>query len=997
MLMVDGKPFYPASVQVRLDKLKASCAFDAAARENALKTCAEYHFNTVGIPLHWREVEPEKNRFDWTVLDEYLSACTKYGLKMEVLWFSWSSGGRIQYLNASQLRTPDYVCSKSGTSEFKVLRNKDPWTLDWYDDNLMNRETVVVDSIIRHIAKWDAANGHPHTVIGMQMGNEPQGYEQDVSAGRIISYYSNVAKAVKNSDYSIWTRINCVTGKTMSNVYANEELRKSDDGTNIDFVGIDVYGTSSDKLLGDCGGQFKKAGQNYMMIMESGAEVADASHYMWAALRGGKAYSHYDLAGTDKHGLFDVSGKQLVKHGTYVDDIAGNNKVIGLVNQDIARFSQGKSLYVYNYNGHGNGAEKGLDSICYTPYAYYSHGLAVRHSATEYVLATSARATFTIPMSMKVESVTAGHFDAGNRWVAEDTLSLSAVRMFSVKEAKAVMVKLKGNEWTVDGNQKEFRPGQDWKDTAGKNINAHGGCVVKDGEYFYWIGDRRSRNDCTGVSCYRSKDLLNWTDMGFAVELKGAGRDDCQDFAAGRALYRPKIAYNEKTGKWVLCVVWENDNVGEIGKVAFATADKPYGSYTLSEVKNTYNGRTRDQSIFKDDDGRLYYQACINGNADMWNCLMTDDYLGMTETSTTILPNAKYEAPALFRVDDTYFGLFSGCTGWTANRSRFAYSHDLMAPWQYERLFTDKTGSGMDFCVDDSLKNTYQSQSAYVYKVNGDKEKLIYIGDRWNASNLESSKLIWLPISMRSGYPAVRWYDSWDMSVFNDMYRFKRCADIDDGGEIQLLEKHSNRFLSKGPAGFCIDNDNADKNMRFTLHKTATPYTYKLKDLSTGNYLEAVFSSLRLRPEADGTSQQWLLRLQADGTYVIENVATATCLTVSGCTTRAGSNIYLAARDKKQMQSFGIYFDSRKFPQRQAAEIFTKAYTDEVADRMQQQNEVLAIDLPTGNETATKTVIYDISGRKTEYTDVSNLPKGVYVVEQSFSAAKRNVRKVVVR
>lgn len=76
MLMVDGKPFYPTSVQVRLDKLKASCGFDASARENAVKTCADHNFNTIGIPLHWREVEPEKNKFDWTILDEYLSLCT---------------------------------------------------------------------------------------------------------------------------------------------------------------------------------------------------------------------------------------------------------------------------------------------------------------------------------------------------------------------------------------------------------------------------------------------------------------------------------------------------------------------------------------------------------------------------------------------------------------------------------------------------------------------------------------------------------------------------------------------------------------------------------------------------------------------------------------------------------------------------------------------------------------------------------------------------------
>ncbi len=491
----------------------------------------------------------------------------------------------------------------------------------------------------------------------------------------------------------------------------------------------------------------------------------------------------------------------------------------------------------------------------------------------------------------------------------------------------------------VDAQQTAFKPGQVWNDVNGKPINAHAGCVVKDGDYYCWIGDRRSKNNCVGVGAYCSKDLLNWTDLGYAVKLQGATRDDYQDFGTGRALYRPKIAYSEQTGKWVMNVVWEDDNQGTVGLVAFAMSDKPQGPYLLEKVTNTYTSRTRDQGIFKDDDGKLYYQACINGNQDMWNCLMSDDYLNTTDQNCVILPDVKYEAPALFRVGDLYFGLFSGCTYWNPNRSRYAWGKSLMEKWNYEKQFTDKTGSGMEFCVDDKNGNTYQSQSAYVYKVDGDSEKLVYIGDRWDSNNLENSKIVWLPISMRSGAPTIKWYDEWDLGVYDEMYRFKRVKRIEDGDVVLLLEKRSNRFLSRPQNSFVIDDDNEESNLSFVISTTDNPYVVRLKDEKTGKFLTSVFKSLRLNNEDDSDAQKWELILQEDGTYKIENVKDAVCLTVSGNATYAGTNVYLSQNKNNLMQSFGIYFDSKKYPEKEEAKIFTLSYLNDVENAIQRQKD----------------------------------------------------------
>ena len=46
-------------------------------------------------------------------------------------------------------------------------------------------------------------------------------------------------------------------------------------------------------------------------------------------------------------------------------------------------------------------------------------------------------------------------------------------------------------------------------------------------------------------------------------------------------------------------------------------------------------------------------------NTNMNIALLRDDYLEPTPTETKILKGLKYEAPAIFKVGDMYFGLFS--------------------------------------------------------------------------------------------------------------------------------------------------------------------------------------------------------------------------------------------------------------------------------------------------------------------------------------------------
>ena len=444
VLRVDGKPWYMNSIQVRLDKLKGTLNphFDAAALESVVEKAAKDGFNTIQIPIQWVEVEPEKNKFDWTVIDEYMGYCKKYGLKLELLWYSWSSGGRIQYLLNNELgvklRTPDYVCSLQGTSDFTIRRTTDPWTLDWYDNNLLDRETYVVRQIFEHIAVWDANNGHPHTVIGVQLGNEPHGWEQTVSNSRIIDYYSKVGSAIKESKYVVWTRLNNISWETSGRVSANE-TKRNNGGTNIDFVGTDIYGTSAWNMRYNEYSLIN--GKNYPMIMESDAKVSGAPFYQIAALAGNKAYSHYNYAIVDGNSLYSQgSGFTLVER-SHTNDVRIMNKTLNLDIADIALKKQGNSLYVYNYDGTSTAVENGIEGISFTPSEAKSCGISIRRSNSEIILMSTKGGIFNFPESLDVGSVSKGHVDFNNNWISEGDVSVTASSV-TVPGITAVRLKL---------------------------------------------------------------------------------------------------------------------------------------------------------------------------------------------------------------------------------------------------------------------------------------------------------------------------------------------------------------------------------------------------------------------------------------------------------------------------------------------------------------------------------------------------------------------------
>src|SRR4051812_19951796 len=130
--------------------------------------------------------------------------------------------------------------------------------------------------------------------------------------------------------------------------------------------------------------------------------------------------------------------------------------------------------------------------------------------------------------------------------------------------------------------------GEIWKDTDGKPINAHGAGILEYNGRYYLFGEIKKgvtwlvpgqawedyRVPAGGVSCYSSKDLVNWKNEG--VALRPVTGDPGQDLDTGRVIERPKVVYNKKTGKFVMWMHIDKNDYS-YSQAGVAVSDKPAG------------------------------------------------------------------------------------------------------------------------------------------------------------------------------------------------------------------------------------------------------------------------------------------------------------------------------------------------------------------------------------------------------------------------------------
>lgn len=343
-----------------------------------------------------------------------------------------------------------------------------------------------------------------------------------------------------------------------------------------------------------------------------------------------------------------------------------------------------------------------------------------------------------------------------------------------------------------------FSAGYIWPDNNGTHINAHGGGVIKVLDTYYWFGEHKVEGEKgnlaqVGIHCYSSKDLYNWKDEGVALPVS---KKENSPITQGCIMERPKVIYNEKTRKYVMWFhlepkgknysgalsgvaisdkvagpyqfvksirpnvkIWPI-NVLDIHKTRVVTADVMYGGGSLPQHPDSLNilardyekgQMARDMNLFVDDDGKAYHIYASEDNSTLHISQLSDDYLDEAGRFGRFFVGRFMEAPAMFKHNDKYYLIMSGCTGWLPNAGRCAVADSIWGPWK--ELDNPFKGNGSEV--------SFKSQSTYVLKNPNKKGEFIYMGDRWVPDNAIDGRYIWLPIRFEGEQPIIEWKHRW--------------------------------------------------------------------------------------------------------------------------------------------------------------------------------------------------------------------------------------------
>lgn len=351
-----------------------------------------------------------------------------------------------------------------------------------------------------------------------------------------------------------------------------------------------------------------------------------------------------------------------------------------------------------------------------------------------------------------------------------------------------------------------FHPGEVWKDKDSIPINAHGGGITFYNGKYWWFGEHKIEGEAgnlamVGVHCYSSGDLYSWKDEGIA--LKVIKNQPGNDIEEGCVLERPKVIYNNKSGKFVMWFHLEakgtnytsaksgvaiSDHINGPYKYLYSLRSCP-GSWPVNAlflkdrpIDPTVSGREydggsvnkhpdslnlvkrdfekgqmeRDMTLFVDDDGKAYHIFSSEENSTLHIAELTDDFTNHSGKYARAFVGRFNEGPSIFKRNGKYYIITSYCNGWDPTDARSAVADSIMGPW--EELGTPCRGR------DSAL--TFHSQSTYILPVQGKKDAFIFMADRWSPKNAIDGRYVWLPVDFEEGKPVLKWLDKWDLSYF---------------------------------------------------------------------------------------------------------------------------------------------------------------------------------------------------------------------------------------
>jgi len=428
-----------------------------------------------------------------------------------------------------------------------------------------------------------------------------------------------------------------------------------------------------------------------------------------------------------------------------------------------------------------------------------------------------------------------------------------------------------------------FTPGATWTDTSGNVLQAHGLGIVKSGSTWYAFGENKAGESSgnaafQSIPCYSSTDLAHWTFQRAALSVQSGG-----DLGPGRVVERPKVLYNAATSTYVMYLHIDSSDYSE-AKVGVATSSTPCGPYTYRGSSRPLGFQSRDIGLFQDTDGTGYLLTEDRANGLRIDRL-SGDYLSVT-AAVAVLPS--YEAPAMVRTGGRYYLLASHLTGWSTNDNNYATATSIGGPWSAWRPVAP-VGT-----------NTFTSQTANIISVTGSAgTSFLYAGDRWTTSNLGTSPLVWLPLTVSGTTMALGWQSSWTLDVTTGTWT---GATNPAAATDRIAASHSGLLLDVSGAATTDGSkvvqwsDTGGANQRWRLTRV-TGNVYTIAGVGSGKCLEVPGQSTTQGTRLDiytcngGANQQWALTSTGSSTYQMVNLASGQVADVVSGATTAGAEV----------------------------------------------------------------------------------------------------------
>jgi Ricin-type beta-trefoil lectin domain/Glycosyl hydrolases family 43 len=413
-------------------------------------------------------------------------------------------------------------------------------------------------------------------------------------------------------------------------------------------------------------------------------------------------------------------------------------------------------------------------------------------------------------------------------------------------------------------------PGTVWTDTSGNPIQAHGEGITKVGSTYYWLGeDKTGGSPFQNIKCYSSADLKNWTFVGNVLTRQASG-----DLGPNRVVERPHVIYNSGTGTYVMYMHIDNSNYSE-RKAGVATSSSVCGSYTYRGSSKPLGHDSLDDNLFLDGTTG-YFLSEDRTNQKLQIYQLSADFLSVAALVKTL---PQYEAPAMAKIGGTYFLFGSHLTGWSTNDNQYATAGSIAGTWSSWRSFAP------------SGTNTCNSQTTAILPVSGSSTtSYVFLGDRWNSTNLTDSRYVWEPLSVSGTTATMTCQANWTIDTATGAIGSSGGGGT---GTSVIRGVGSNRCLevpnsaSTDGTQTAIWDCNGGANQSWTYNSAHQLVVYGNKCLDVADQSTSAGAVVEIWTCNGGGNQQW--NLNSNGT--ITGIQSGLCLDVTSAATANGTKV----------------------------------------------------------------------------------------------------------